>query len=177
MQNDLDLGASGATILGDRQLVITGGKQGPIYLAQASKLGGYDPTANNKNAYEVTPSLFISVPLLSPPMLMRLALQSLDSHPITALLVNRCENLLCWNFELETCQGSRSLCKEQVSAAGDQSGTAELHKHGWQHCVRRPCLLGGQWRPGFLPWSPHQPHRRHPVQATPPIYTLTPLSR
>jgi hypothetical protein len=63
MQNDLDLGASGAIILGDRQLVITGGKQGPIYLAQASKLGGYDPTANNTNAYEVTPSLFISLPL------------------------------------------------------------------------------------------------------------------
>lgn len=54
MQNDLDLGASGAIILGDRQLVITGGKQGPIYLAQASMLGGYDPTANNTNAYEVT---------------------------------------------------------------------------------------------------------------------------
>ena len=54
MQNDLDLGASGAVILADRQLVITGGKQGPIYLAQTSKLGGYDPAANNTNAYEVT---------------------------------------------------------------------------------------------------------------------------
>ena len=95
MQNDLDLGASGAIILGDRQLVITGGKQGPIYLAQASQLGGYDPTANNTNAYEVNPSLFISVPLLSLLMLMRLALQSLDGHHITAPLISRCESLFC----------------------------------------------------------------------------------
>lgn len=55
MQTDLDLGASGAVILADKQLVITGGKQGPIYLAQAAKLGGYEPDANNTNAYEVGP--------------------------------------------------------------------------------------------------------------------------
>lgn len=174
MQNDLDLGASGAIILGDRQLVITGGKQGPIYLAQASKLGGYDPTANNTNAYEVTACLSISVPLLSPLMLMRLALQSLNGHLITALLKSRCENLLCWDVNFETCQGSRSACKERTSAADDQPGTTELHELGCQHCVQRPCLLGRQWRPGLLPWPPHQPHRRHPVQATPPTHTPSP---
>ncbi len=55
MQNDLDLGALGAVILGDKQLAITGGKQGPIYLAQASNLGGYDPTANYTNFLRPVP--------------------------------------------------------------------------------------------------------------------------
>ena len=56
LQNDLDLGASGAIIMADKQLVITGGKQGPIYLAKALNLGGYDPAANNTNVFEVIPN-------------------------------------------------------------------------------------------------------------------------
>ena len=60
LQNDLDLGASGAIIMADKQLVITGGKQGPIYLAKTTNLGGYDPNANNTNAFEVIPSLSIT---------------------------------------------------------------------------------------------------------------------
>ena len=60
VQNDLDLGASGAIIMADKQLVITGGKQGPIYLAKVNNLGGYDPAANNTNAFEVTSSLSTS---------------------------------------------------------------------------------------------------------------------
>jgi hypothetical protein len=55
MQNDLDLGASGAIILQDKSYVITGGKQGPIYLLDANNLGGYDPNGNNTNAVEVKP--------------------------------------------------------------------------------------------------------------------------
>ncbi len=40
--------------MADKQLVITGGKQGPIYLAKALNLGGYQPTANNTNVFEVS---------------------------------------------------------------------------------------------------------------------------
>ena len=57
MQNDLDLGASGAIVLKDKNYVITGGKQGPIYLLDATKLGGYEPNANNANAVEVRPCI------------------------------------------------------------------------------------------------------------------------
>ncbi len=46
--------------MADKQLVITGGKQGPIYLAKALKLGGYDPAANNTNVFEVRPRRLIS---------------------------------------------------------------------------------------------------------------------
>jgi len=53
VQQDLDVGASGAIILEDKKLVITGGKQGPLYLANIDNLGGYDPSANNTNVYEV----------------------------------------------------------------------------------------------------------------------------
>ena len=55
IQTDLDLGSSGAIILKDKNYVITGGKQGPIYLLDATKLGGYEPNANNANAVEVGP--------------------------------------------------------------------------------------------------------------------------
>ena len=55
MQNDLDLGASGAIVLKDKNYVITGGKQGPIYLLDATLLGGYEPNANNTNAVEARP--------------------------------------------------------------------------------------------------------------------------
>ena len=57
MQTDLDLGSSGAIILKDKNYVITGGKQGPIYLLDATKLGGYEPNANNANAVEVRPCI------------------------------------------------------------------------------------------------------------------------
>ncbi|KAK9907714.1 hypothetical protein WJX75_008634 [Coccomyxa subellipsoidea] len=49
---DLDLGASGAIAIKDKY-IITGGKQGPIYIADASNLGGYQPTANNSNVFQV----------------------------------------------------------------------------------------------------------------------------
>ena len=52
LQVDLDLGASGAIAIKDKY-IITGGKQGPIYIADASNLGGYQPTANNSNIFQV----------------------------------------------------------------------------------------------------------------------------
>ena len=57
LQTDLDLGSSGAIMLKDKNYVITGGKQGPIYLLDATKLGGYEPNANNANAVEVRPCI------------------------------------------------------------------------------------------------------------------------
>ena len=58
LQVDLDLGASGAIAIKDKY-IITGGKQGPIYIADASNLGGYQPTANNSNVFQV-PFIFPS---------------------------------------------------------------------------------------------------------------------
>ncbi len=52
LQVDLDLGASGAIAIKDKY-IITGGKQGPIYIADAANLGGYQPTANNSNVFQV----------------------------------------------------------------------------------------------------------------------------
>jgi len=54
-QNDLDLGASGAIVIKDNH-IITGGKQGPLYIANAANLGGYDPNANNTNAFQARPA-------------------------------------------------------------------------------------------------------------------------
>lgn len=51
-QVDLDLGASGAIPIKGKY-VITGGKQGPLYIADAMNLGGYQPLANNTNVYQV----------------------------------------------------------------------------------------------------------------------------
>jgi len=56
LQVDLDLGASGAIVLKDKY-IITGGKQGPIYIADASNLGGYQPTQNNANVFQVIATL------------------------------------------------------------------------------------------------------------------------
>lgn len=56
MQVDLDLGASGAVVLKDKY-IITGGKQGPIYIADANNLGGYQPTQNNANVFQVPATL------------------------------------------------------------------------------------------------------------------------
>ena len=47
--------------MADKQLVITGGKQGPIYLAKALNLGGYDPNGNNTNVFEVSLSRLVAV--------------------------------------------------------------------------------------------------------------------
>ena len=52
MQVDLDLGASGAIPIKGKY-VITGGKQGPLYIADAMNLGGYKPLANNTNVFQV----------------------------------------------------------------------------------------------------------------------------
>ncbi|EIE18213.1 hypothetical protein COCSUDRAFT_68343 [Coccomyxa subellipsoidea C-169] len=49
---DLDLGSSGAIAIKDKY-IITGGKQGPLYIANAANLGGYQPTANNTNVFQV----------------------------------------------------------------------------------------------------------------------------
>jgi hypothetical protein len=49
---DLDLGASGAILIKD-QYVITGGKQGPLYIADTNNMGGFEPTANNTNVFQV----------------------------------------------------------------------------------------------------------------------------
>ncbi|BDA47795.1 hypothetical protein COCOBI_11-0520 [Coccomyxa sp. Obi] len=49
---DLDLGASGAIPIKGKY-VITGGKQGPLYIADAMDLGGYEPLANNTNVFQV----------------------------------------------------------------------------------------------------------------------------
>lgn len=51
-QVDLDLGASGAIPIKGKY-VITGGKQGPLYIADAMNLGGYKPLANNTNVFQV----------------------------------------------------------------------------------------------------------------------------
>ncbi len=50
-QTDLDLGSSGAVVIKDKY-IITGGKQGPLYIADAANLGGYDPNANNANVFQ-----------------------------------------------------------------------------------------------------------------------------
>ena len=50
-QNDLDLGSSGAVVIKDKY-IMTGGKQGPLYLADAANLGGYSPATNNANAFQ-----------------------------------------------------------------------------------------------------------------------------
>lgn len=51
-QTDLDLGSSGAIVIKDKY-IITGGKQGPLYIADTANLGGYQPNANNTNVFEV----------------------------------------------------------------------------------------------------------------------------
>ena len=55
-QVDLDLGASGAIPIKGKY-VITGGKQGPLYIADAMDLGGYEPLANNTNVFQVSSPL------------------------------------------------------------------------------------------------------------------------
>lgn len=66
-QVDLDLGASGAIPIKGKY-VITGGKQGPLYIADAMDLGGYEPLANNTNVFQVrsplAPALLIVQHLL-----------------------------------------------------------------------------------------------------------------
>ena len=56
VQNDLDLGSSGAIVIKDKY-IMTGGKQGPLYLADAANLGGYSPTTNNANAFQARPPI------------------------------------------------------------------------------------------------------------------------
>ena len=60
--------------------------------------------------------------------------------------------------------GSSKLDKGRC-VAGHQPSTAKLHQHCGQHSIQRPGLLDGERWPGVLPGSPHQPHRRHAVQA------------
>ena len=50
-QTDLDLGSSGAVVIKDKY-IFTGGKQGPLYIANAANLGGYAPDANNTNVFQ-----------------------------------------------------------------------------------------------------------------------------
>ena len=52
MQTDQDIGSSGPVLV-KGHYVITGGKQGPIYLADINNLGGYDPNSNNSNVWQV----------------------------------------------------------------------------------------------------------------------------
>eukprot|EP00884_Botryococcus_braunii_P022459 jgi/Botrbrau1/8898/Bobra.0148s0015.1 len=49
---DLDLGSSGAILIKDKY-IMTGGKQGPLYIADASNLGGYDPNSRDANIFQV----------------------------------------------------------------------------------------------------------------------------
>lgn len=51
-QVDLDLGSSGAIPIKGKY-VITGGKQGPLYIVDAMNLGGFKPSANNTNVFQV----------------------------------------------------------------------------------------------------------------------------
>ena len=64
-QVDLDLGASGAIPIKGKY-VITGGKQGPLYIADAMDLGGYEPLANNTNVFQVRNPPAGSSPCQSP---------------------------------------------------------------------------------------------------------------
>ena len=108
VQNDLDLGASGAIIMADKQLVITGGKQGPIYLAKANNLGGYDPAANNTNAFEVTPSLSTAHDVISIRDLIdegAPTTQAFWGHPQSQ---HRCRCSLC--HKIREVQVRRSRC-------------------------------------------------------------------
>lgn len=49
---------------------MTGGKQGPLYLADAANLGGYSPTTNNANAFQACPpdQDFHTLTLHDPPL-------------------------------------------------------------------------------------------------------------
>ena len=84
-QNDLDLGSSGAVVIKDKY-IMTGGKQGPLYLADAANLGGYSPATNNANVFQACPPIqgYCTLTLYDPPWCLLLTLNAIPRAHLAA---------------------------------------------------------------------------------------------
>jgi hypothetical protein len=148
-QNDLDLGASGAIVIKDNH-IITGGKQGPLYIVNAANLGGYDPNANNTNVFQARPARCRACCLV-----LRAPLLAQCGRPV--------RQVRAASQRVRAPRAAPRRAPERARApAGAQRGAAQLDQPHRAVRLQRPRLLARQRRPGLHARPPLQPG---PVQA------------